>query len=44
MGVEGVEDGVFGCVGGFGVVDVVEEEGEVEGVGEEDEFLFVFLY
>lgn len=41
VGVEGAEDGALGCAGGFGVVDVVEEEGEAEGVGEEDEFLFV---
>ncbi|KAK4674410.1 hypothetical protein QC763_0024040 [Podospora pseudopauciseta] len=39
VGVEGAEDGALGRAGGFGVVDVVEEEGEAEGVGEEDEFL-----
>jgi hypothetical protein len=37
--VEGPEDGAFGAGGGFGVVDCVDEEGEAEDIGEEDEFL-----
>ena len=36
---EGPEDGAFGGVGGFGVVYGVDEEGEAENIGEEDEFL-----
>jgi hypothetical protein len=39
VGVERTEDGTFGAVGGFGVVDGVDEEGEAEDVAEEDEFL-----
>jgi hypothetical protein len=39
--VVGTEDRAFGGGGGFGVVDGVYEEGETEGVGEEDEFLEV---
>lgn len=39
MRVEGPEDGAFGAGGRFGVVDGVDEEGEAEDVGEEDEFL-----
>ena len=39
VGVEGAEDRAF-CRGGrFRVVDCVDEEGEAEDVGEEDEFL-----
>jgi hypothetical protein len=37
--VEGPEDGAFGAGGGFGVVDCVDEEGEAEDIGEENEFL-----
>jgi len=37
--VEGPQHGAFGRVRGFGVVDVVDEEGETEDVGEEDELL-----
>lgn len=39
VGVEGAEDGAFCAVGGFGVVEGVDEEGEADYVGEEDEFL-----
>jgi hypothetical protein len=39
MGMEGAEDGAFGGEGRFRVVDGVDEEGETEDVGEEDEFL-----
>lgn len=39
VGVEGTENGAFGCVGWLGVVDVFDEGGEAEGVGEENEFL-----
>ena len=39
VGVERAKHGAFGGVGGFGVVDAVDEEGEAEDVGEEDEFL-----
>lgn len=39
VGVEGTENGAFGCVGWFGVVNVFDEGGEPEGVGEENEFL-----
>lgn len=39
MGVEGAENGAF-CAGGwFGVVDAIDEEGEADDVGEENEFL-----
>ena len=41
VGVEGAEDCAFGAGGGFGVVDAVDEEGEAEDVGQEDEFLWV---
>jgi hypothetical protein len=37
--VEGAEDGAFGRLRGFGVVDGVDEEGKTKDVGEEDEFL-----
>ena len=37
--VEGAEYSAFGGGGGFRVVDRVDEEGEAEDVGEEDEFL-----
>lgn len=37
--VEGPQDGALGGAGGLGVVDGVDEEGEAENVGEEDEFL-----
>jgi hypothetical protein len=37
--VEGAEHGAFCGVGRFGVVDSVNEEGEAEDVGEENEFL-----
>lgn len=37
--VEGAQDGALGRVGRFWVVDVVDEEGKAEDVGEEDEFL-----
>lgn len=37
--VEGAEDGAFRGVGGFRVVDAVDEEGEAQDVGEENEFL-----
>jgi hypothetical protein len=40
VGVEGPEDGAFGGVWGFGVVDGVDEEGEAEDVGKENEFLW----
>lgn len=30
--VEGAQDGAFGAVGGFGVVDGVDEDGEAEDV------------
>lgn len=36
---EGAENGSLGATGKCGVVDVVDEEGEAEDVGEEDEFL-----
>jgi hypothetical protein len=39
VGVEGAEDCAFGGRGGFGVIEGVDEEGEAEDVGEEDEFL-----
>lgn len=38
---EGAEDRAFCRAGGFGVVDAVDEKGEAEDVGEEDEFLAV---
>lgn len=38
--VEGPQDGALGGVGRLGVVDAVDEEGEAEDVGEEDELLF----
>lgn len=41
--VEGSEDRAFGAGGGFGVVDAVDEEGEAEDVGEENEFLVFFV-
>jgi hypothetical protein len=44
VGVEGAEDCAFGAGGGFGVVDGVDEEGEAEDVGEEDEFLLHARY
>ena len=37
--VEGPQHGALGAPLGFGVVDAVDEEGEAEDVGEEDEFL-----
>ena len=40
MCVEGPEDGAFGAVRGFGVVDTVDEEGEANYVREQDEFLY----
>lgn len=43
MRVEGAENGSLGATWGCRVVDVVDEEGEAEDVGEEDEFLFVFV-
>jgi len=39
VGMERPEDRAFGGVRGFGVVDRVDEEGETEDIGEEDEFL-----
>ena len=39
VGVEGTEDGAFGAVGRFRVVDGVYEQGEAEDVREENEFL-----
>ena len=39
VGVEGAEDGAFCRVGGFGMVDRVDEEGETDYVGEQDELL-----
>jgi hypothetical protein len=43
VGVEGPEDGAFGGAWGLGVVDGVDEEGEAEDVGEENEFLLRFV-
>ncbi len=40
VGVKWAQDGAFCGVGGFGVVDSVDEEGEAEDIGEEDEFLW----
>lgn len=37
---EGAEDGAFCGVGGFGVVDGVDEKREAEDVREENEFLW----
>lgn len=39
MRVEGPQDGSLGAAGRFGVVDAVDEEGQAQDVGEEDEFL-----
>lgn len=39
VGVEGAEDGAFGCGRRARVGDGVDEDGEAEDVGEEDEFL-----
>ena len=39
VGMEWPEDGAFGGCGGFRVIDCVDEEGEAEDIGEEDEFL-----
>ena len=43
MGVEGAEKGADRGVGWLGVVNTVDEEGEAEDVGEEDEFLLLAL-
>lgn len=39
MCVKGPQDRAFSGVGGLGVVDVVDEEGETQDIREEDEFL-----
>jgi hypothetical protein len=39
LGEKGTEDSVFSGALGFGVVEGVDEDGETEDVGEEDEFL-----
>ena len=39
VGVEGTQDGSFGRVGRFGMVDGVDKQRQAEDVGEEDEFL-----
>ena len=39
VGVEWAEHGSFGAVRWFRVVDAVNEQGETEDVGEEDELL-----
>lgn len=41
MRVEGAKNRTFGASWGRRVVDVVDEEGEAEDVGEEDEFLVI---
>lgn len=43
MGVEGAQDGALRGALGLGVVDGVDEEGEAEDVGEEDEFLYTLV-
>ena len=39
VAVEGAQHGALGAARGFGVVDAIDEEGQAEDIGEEDEFL-----
>ncbi len=44
MCVEGAEDCAVSAAGGLGVVYAIDEEGEAEHIGEEDEFLQACQY